>query len=174
MFLRTSRLGYYLDVVRAVAMRGTCDRGRAGAIIVKEGRIISTGYAGAPTGLPHCDEAGHDLLIKDWGAEQSVNLNFLGTPTEYSRYTEHCIRTVHAEANAIIQAAKYGPPINASVIYCTMFPCFECAKMIVNAGIIEVISQHGYQTGEKSKELFDEVGIPYQSIDEEAINYSKK
>lgn len=160
--IRTSRLDYYLDVVKAVAMRGTCDRGRAGAIIVKDGRIISTGYAGAPTGLPHCDEAGHDLMIKSWGPN-----------IEEPEHSQHCIRTVHAEANAIIQAAKYGPPINWAVLYCTMFPCYECAKMIVNSGIIEVVSQYGYQTGWKSKILFDEVGIPYQSIDEEAINYSK-
>jgi len=139
---RLSRDDYYMEVARTVAKRGTCNRGRAGAVIVKYGRIVSTGYVGAPAGLPHCDEVGHDIL--------KINGK------------EHCIRTVHAELNAILQAAKFGIGVEDGEMYCTMFPCYDCAKAILNVGIWKVIADYSYQSMDRSEELFKEVGLFYK------------
>lgn len=121
---RISKDEYYRAVVDAVALLGSCDRGRAGAIIVKQGRIISTGYVGSPAGAPHCDEIGHEIELRRIG---NIKIE-----------TEHCIRTLHAELNAILQAARYGPSIEGATLYCTMFPCYDCAKAIVNVGLVGV------------------------------------
>lgn len=141
--MRKSRTDYYFDIVEQVAARSTCDRGMVGAIIVRDGRILSTGYAGAPAGMKHCDEIDHELITKKYETET-------GTVE-----TTHCVRTVHAEINAIIQAAKYGPPIAGAEIYCTMFPCYDCAKAIVNAGIVVVHADWNYQGAEPSMKLFN-------------------
>lgn len=106
---------YFMGITFQVAQRGTCDRARVGAIIVKDRRILTTGYNGAPTGLPHCDEVGH-LMING-----------------------HCMRTLHAEQNAIIQAALHGVSVAGGTIYVTHQPCLTCAKMIINAGLKRVV-----------------------------------
>lgn len=104
-----------MGITFQVALRSTCDRARVGAIIVKDRRILTTGYNGAPAGLPHCDEIGH-LMVGG-----------------------HCVRTLHAEQNAIIQAAYHGVSVADSTIYVTHQPCLTCAKMIINAGIKRVV-----------------------------------
>lgn len=144
------KIDYYFKVVEAVALRGTCDRGRSGAIVVKDGRIVATGYVGAPSGLPHCDDVGHDLV------KQRSSIIGGSTLTSMS---EHCVRTVHAELNAIIQAARYGPPIDGAVMYCTMFPCRACAGAILNAGIVQVHAYWDYQKSEESKSILLEGGV---------------
>ncbi len=106
---------YFMGITFQVAKRSTCDRAHVGAIIVKDRRILTTGYNGAPAGLPHCDEIGH-LMIND-----------------------HCVRTLHAEQNAIIQAALHGVSVAGGTIYVTHQPCLTCAKMIINAGIRRVV-----------------------------------
>jgi dCMP deaminase len=106
---------YFLGITREVAKRSTCDRARVGAIIVKDRRILTTGYNGAPAGLPHCDEVGH-LMVGG-----------------------HCVRTLHAEQNAIIQAAQHGVSVAGGTLYVTHQPCLTCAKMIINAGIRRVV-----------------------------------
>ena len=106
---------YFMDITFQVARRSTCDRARVGATIVKDKRILTTGYNGAPAGLPHCDEIGH-LMIAG-----------------------HCVRTLHAEQNAIIQAALHGVSVAGSTLYVTHQPCLTCAKMIINAGIKRVV-----------------------------------
>ena len=111
---------YFLGIIQEVAKRATCDRGKAGCIIVKDKRILATGYVGSPVGQPHCDESGHmmrDVVSPD------------------GSISKHCIRTIHAEQNAICQAARFGIPLEGSTLYCKMEPCFTCAKMIVNCGI---------------------------------------
>lgn len=113
--VRPSWDDYFMDITFQVAKRSTCDRARVGSIIVKERRILTTGYNGAPAGLPHCDEAGH-LMIAN-----------------------HCVRTLHAEQNAIIQAALHGVSVDGGTIYVTHQPCLTCAKMIINAGIKRVV-----------------------------------
>jgi len=154
---RMTRETYYLTVLEAVRQRSTCDRGKAGAIIVKEGRIITTGYVGAPTGMPHCEDNGH--LIEFHSPEPGFSPGL----------TKHCIRTVHAELNAILQAADFGISIRGATMYCTMFPCFECAKAIVNVGIKEIIAVHLYQTQQWGILLFREVGLPYRILNQEKL-----
>lgn len=113
---------YFLEIAKVVAKRSTCDRANVGAVIAKNKVILSTGYNGAPRGLAHCDDVGHEIV------------------------DGHCIRTAHAEANAIAQAAKNGTSIEGSTIYLTISPCYDCFKMMVNAGIKEVIYGNFYMS----------------------------
>ena len=136
---------YFLkEIVPAVAKRATCDRGRSGAIIVKDKRILTTGYVGSPSGLPHCDDVGH--LIHEVIDENGVK-------------SKHCVRTLHAEENAILQAAKFGISIEGATIYCSMVPCFRCAMKIIQVGIKRVVALYDYQKSERTKEEFNEVSI---------------
>jgi len=131
----------------------------SGAIIVKEGRIITTGYVGAPAGTPHCDEMGHLM-------EQ----RYLDSRGE--RTSEHCVRTVHAELNAILQAAYFGVSVKGGTMYCTMTPCFDvCAKAIINVGIKEVIAMYPYQAQLRTTVLFDEAEIALTILNPEKELY---
>lgn len=131
---RPSWDAYFMDIAFTVAQRSTCDRAHVGAVIVRERRILTTGYNGAPAGLPHCDEVGH-LMIDG-----------------------HCVRTLHAEQNAIIQAALHGISIEGSTIYVTHQPCLTCAKMIINAGVRCVIYA-GHYPDENSRNFLSEAGV---------------
>lgn len=113
---------YFLEIAKVVAKRSTCDRANVGAVIARNKVILSTGYNGAPRGLPHCDDVGHEIV------------------------DGHCIRTAHAEANAIAQAAKNGTPIDGASIYLTISPCYDCFKIMVNAGIKEVVYGNFYMS----------------------------
>jgi dCMP deaminase len=104
-----------MNIASVIALRGTCPRAKVGAVLAKEGRIISTGYNGSPSGTPHCEDAG---CILDKRAK--------------------CTRTVHAELNCICFAAKHGIVTKGATLYVTYAPCLECAKAIINAGIKEV------------------------------------
>lgn len=108
---RVSWEKYFMNIAKEVATRSTCDRKHVGAVIVREKTILSTGYNGSIKGLPHCDEVGHEMV------------------------DGHCVRTTHAEANAIVQAAKNGVEIKNGEIYVTASPCYNCFKLIANAGI---------------------------------------
>lgn len=152
---RLGRIEYYLKIVEAAALRATCDRGRAGAIIVRDGRILTTGYVGAPLGLPHCDDVGHEFVFKH-GPE---------------KVTQHCIRTVHAEMNAILQAAKFGISVNGADLYCTMFPCYSCAQAIINVGIVKVNAIHDYQDSGRSKDIFTKGDVEYCIQDSGCLHY---
>lgn len=113
---------YFLEIAKVVATRSTCDRAHVGAVIAKNKVILSTGYNGAPRGLPHCDDVGHEIV------------------------EGHCIRTIHAEANAIAQAARNGAPIEGATIYLTISPCYDCFKMMINAGLKEVMYREFYMS----------------------------
>lgn len=102
---------YFMRIAEEVATRATCDRRRVGAVIVRDKMILSTGYNGSIRGMPHCDEAGHMME------------------------NDHCVATIHAEANAILQAARNGVRIEGAEIYTTASPCWSCFKMIANAGV---------------------------------------
>lgn len=130
-----------MDIAHLVKTRATCPRRQVGAIIVRERRILATGYNGAPRGLPHCPEGGPE---HDW-------------PQGCMR-AGHCIRSLHAEQNALLQAAMIGVPCEGADIYVTCQPCNACAKMIINAGIRRVIYEGDYPD-EFSKELFREAGL---------------
>ena len=143
-YVRPSWDEYFMNIAKIVGSRGTCDRGRSGCVIVRDRRILVTGYVGSPAGLPHCDESGHEMseLVDDDG-----------------RRSEHCIRTIHAEQNAIAQAAQIGTAINDSTIYCKMTPCYTCAKIIINAGIKRVVAEMDYHAAEKTKIGKKTIGI---------------
>jgi dCMP deaminase len=108
---RVSWETYFMNIAREVATRSTCDRKHVGAVIVRGKTILSTGYNGSVRGMSHCDEIGHEME------------------------NGHCVRTIHAEANAVVQAARNGVRIGDSEIYVTASPCYDCFKMIANAGI---------------------------------------
>ncbi len=123
---------YFMNLARSVATRATCDRKHIGAVIVKEKRILATGYNGSIAGLPHCDSVGH--MMEDG----------------------HCVRTVHAELNAITQAARHGIAINEGTVYTTASPCWNCFKSLANAGIKEIVYGEFYRDDrifEAAKEL---------------------
>jgi len=119
---------YFMGITDLVASRATCIRRRVGAVLVKEKRILCSGYNGAPAGVPHCRETGclREKLKVPSGEKHEL------------------CRGVHAEQNAIIQAAFHGIAVNGAVLYCTTQPCSICAKMIINAGIKKVYYREGY------------------------------
>jgi len=155
-YIRPSWDEYFLKIVEMVGSRGTCDRFRGGCVITRDKRIISTGYAGSPVGLPHCDEVGHEMhtVTHDDGST-----------------SRHCIRTAHAEQNAICEAARMGISLAGGTLYCQMTPCYTCAKMIINAGIKKVICAKDYHAGERSKEIFAQAGIEYSLLDTSITKY---
>jgi len=112
---------YFMNIARSVATRSTCPRKFVGSVIVRDRTILSTGYNGSIRGTPHCDEVGH--MMED----------------------NHCVRTIHAEINAIIQAAKNGTAIAGAAIYVTASPCWNCFKAIANAGINRVVFGEFYR-----------------------------
>ncbi len=126
--MRPSWDEYFMEITEVVKTRSTCLRRQVGAIIVKDKRILSTGYNGPPTGLKHCEETG---CIRDQ----------LGVPS--GERHELC-RGLHAEQNAIIQASLHGVKIEGSTIYVTIHPCVVCAKMIINAGIKRIVYKGNY------------------------------
>ncbi|MBR1627299.1 MAG: AAA family ATPase [Bacteroidales bacterium] len=147
---------YFLEVVKTVAKRATCDRGRSGCVIVKDKQILVTGYVGSPTGLPHCDDVGH--LLK-----KVINDN--------GEISTHCVRTVHAEQNAICQAAKRGIALDGATLYCTMTPCRTCAMMIINCGIKRVVCLNKYHSGKESETMLRQAGIILDFVSEEILKY---
>jgi dCMP deaminase len=133
----TGRVGwheYFMGIARQAATRSTCDRKHVGAVIVRDRTILSTGYNGSIRGLPHCDETGH---IMEGG---------------------HCVGTIHAEANAILQAARNGVNISSSELYTTASPCWSCFKMIVNAGIRRIYYGEFYRD-ERSLQIAGQAGV---------------
>lgn len=146
---------YFIQLSEMIGTRGTCDRGMAGAVIVKDKRIIATGYVGAPAGLPHCGEVGHELstVIDEDGKE-----------------SRHCIRTAHAEQNAINNAARMGGvSVEGSTIYCKMVPCYKCAQSIINAGVVRVVALKDYHRGARTKEIFKQAKIKLEILGEMEI-----
>jgi dCMP deaminase len=155
-YIRPSWDEYFSNMVNAVATRATCDRGRAGCVIVKDKQILVTGYVGSPKGLPHCDDVGH--LFKK-------------VIHEDGKITQHCVRTVHAEQNAITQAARRGIALAGSTLYVRMTPCRTCTMLIINTGIVRVVCQKKYHAGEESEAMFKEAGIQLDFLSEELLKY---
>jgi dCMP deaminase len=118
---RSSWDQYFMDIAKQVASRATCDRKHVGALLVRDRTILSTGYNGSIRGLPHCDEVGHMME------------------------NGHCVATVHAEANAFIQAAKNGVAIDGATIYTTASPCWPCFKLIANSGCVRIVFGEFYR-----------------------------
>lgn len=155
-YIRPSWDEYFLKIVELIGSRGTCDRGRSGCVIAKEKRILSTGYVGSPVGTRHCDSIGHEMhTVKH----------------EDKRETRHCIRTSHAELNAIANAARFGIPLEGATLYCHMTPCYTCAKLIINSGIKRVVCNLDYHDGERSKKIFKEAKIKYELVNDKMQTY---
>jgi dCMP deaminase len=139
---------YFMGIARLVATRSTCLRRQVGAVIVKHGNVLSTGYNGTPAGITHCSETGclREKLKVPSGERHEL------------------CRGLHAEQNAIIQAAKHGVNISEATLYCSNFPCVICAKMLINAGVKQVIYLSGYPD-ELGKEMLEEAGIETRQFD---------
>ena len=146
--MRKSWNSYFMEIADIVKTRSTCIRRQVGAVIVKDNRIITTGYNGAPSGLMHC--------IDNGGCERER----LNVPS--GQRHELC-RALHAEQNAIIQAAKIGVSTEGAIIYITTQPCVICAKMIINAGIKKVVYKASYPD-EMAMNMLEESGIEVVSI----------
>jgi dCMP deaminase len=157
--IRPSWDEYFMEIAQSVSRRATCSRGRSGCVIVRDKQILVTGYVGSPKGLPHCDEIGHQMksVIHEDGRE-----------------SKHCVRTTHAEQNAICQAAKFGVPIEGATLYCRMTPCEVCAKMIINSGIKRVVCERHYHSGSESEEMLAKAGVKFEVLFDEIQQYSNQ
>ncbi len=144
---RPSWDAYFMDITFLVAKRSTCLRRAVGALVVKNKRILSTGYNGAPTGIKHCSEAGC--------LREELNVA--------SGEKHELCRGIHAEQNAIIQAAFHGVGIKGATLFCTNLPCSICAKMIINAGIKKICYHSGYADA-ISKEMLDAAGLEVEKF----------
>lgn len=156
---RPSWDSYFLGLVGKVAERATCDRGKSGALIVKDKRILCSGYVGSPPGMPHCDEVGHQF-------KKVVN--------EDGTVTKHCVRTIHAEQNAIAQAAKYGLSLQDTTLFCTMEPCLVCARLIVSVGIKKVVAKRRYHAARESRDLFANTGVQLLVVEDVTESYENQ
>lgn len=140
---------YFMDITRLVATRSSCLRRQVGAVLVKERHILATGYNGVPSGISHCHVTG---CLRER----------MGVPS--GERHELC-RGLHAEQNAIIQAARLGINISGATLYCTTMPCIICSKMIINAGITKVVYGEGY-ADELAREMVAEAGIAVMHFSE--------
>ncbi|MCR5423274.1 MAG: cytidine/deoxycytidylate deaminase family protein [Bacteroidales bacterium] len=150
---------YFMELANTASKRATCDRGRSGCVIVKDKQLLVTGYVGSPAGLPHCDEVGH--LFR-----QTIDAD--------GKISTHCVRTVHAEQNAICQAARRGIALDGATLYCRMTPCRTCAMLIINCGIKRVVCERKYHSGAESEELFRQAGIQLEFFHDEIQQYDNQ
>lgn len=139
--MRKSWNEYFMEITEMVASRSTCDRAFVGCVLVnKDHRIVSTGYNGSVTGNPHCSEVGHTMR------------------------DGHCIATIHAEMNALLYCAKEGIPVKGCTAYITHFPCLNCSKALIQAGIEKIYYKHAYRVDDYALSLFEKNGVQLQQI----------
>lgn len=134
---------YFIDICHVVASRGNCSRRKVAAIIVRNKRIVSTGYNGTPRGIRNCFEGGCPRCASDTPSGKGLG---------------ECI-CAHAEENAIVQAAYHGIAVRKGTLYSTISPCLLCTKMIINAGLKEVVYEQEYRFSDQSRDMFEEAGI---------------
>lgn len=132
--------GYFLRIAAEVATRATCDRRHVGCVLVRDKNILATGYNGSLRGLEHCDEAGH--LMEEG----------------------HCVRTVHAEANAIVQAARNGVRVDGAIAYVTDFPCWGCFRLLAQAGVVRIAYRAPYRPDEMVVEVAAALGLAIDHV----------
>lgn len=147
---------YFINLVDAAAARASCDRGRSGAVFTRDNDVLTTGYVGAPPGLPDCYEAGH-LMQRVTANPAGVS----GLPVLRSlvRTTEHCVRTIHAEQNGILRAARNGVSLRGATVYCTLEPCVGCAMSLVALEVVRVVAKNRYHAADRTRALFAETGV---------------
>lgn len=126
---------YFLKIAFAVSERSTCERASVGCVLVRDKRILTAGFNGSPSGQEHCDEIGH-LMVNG-----------------------HCERTIHAETNSIIQAALHGVSTRDATCYVTHFPCINCTKVLINAGITRIVYSVAYRIDENAMNFLNKAGI---------------
>jgi dCMP deaminase len=158
-YKRPSWDDYFMEVADAISKRATCDRGRSGCVIAKDRQVLATGYVGSPSGFPHCDDVGHQI-------KRLIH--------EDETATEHCVRTVHAEQNAICQAAKRGISIEGAIVYCRMTPCRTCAMLLINCGVARVYCERKYHAGKESEQMFREAGVKVEYKHDEVQRYKRQ
>lgn len=132
---------YFMEITELVASRSTCDRAFVGCILVNDNnRIVSTGYNGSVSGSPHCDDIGHTMR------------------------DGHCIATIHAEMNALLYCAKEGISVKNCTAYVTHFPCLNCTKALIQAGIKQIYYKHDYRIDEYAVELLDKSNVKFEKL----------
>jgi len=158
-YIRPSWDEYFMEIASTVAKRSTCDRGRGGCVIVKDKQILVTGYVGSPPGQPHCDDVGHQMktVIHGDGAQ-----------------SQHCMRTIHMEQNAICQAAKRGISIDGATIYEKYTSCSTCAKLLVAVGIKRAVYAKRYHVYQETEKLFKDAGIKIDYFDDSIEPYANQ
>ena len=156
LYERPSWDAYFMEVMEAISKRATCSRGRSGCVIAKDNQLLVTGYVGSPIGMEHCDDVGHQM-------KKMIH--------EDDSITEHCVRTVHAEQNAICQAAKNGVALDGATLYCRMTPCRVCAMLIINCGIKRVVCERKYHAGGESELMLKAAGIQLDFVHDELQKY---
>lgn len=144
---------YFMDIAHVVAARSTCDRKHVGALIVLDNRIIATGYNGSIPGAPHCDDVGHDLV-------QSMDAD--------GKLAPNCVRTVHAEVNAVAQAARVGIPCMGATIYVNTFPCWTCMKVVVTAGVRRIVFDAEYRIDARVERAAMDAGVSLKKLEVES------
>jgi dCMP deaminase len=171
---KTSWDDYFFLIMDAVSKRATCDRGRSGCVITRDNRILTTGYVGAPTGFTHCDAAGH-ILEGHFLMNNVPDTDCIALRKE--EFSVHCVRTVHAEQNAILQAARDGISIKGSTLYCRMTPCLICTMFIIQTGIKSVKMERMYQHQRKriaSEMMLSDAEIEYSYKFDEEQKYGQQ
>ncbi len=158
-YQRPSWDDYFMEVADAISKRATCDRGRSGCVIARDKQLLVTGYVGSPQGLPHCDDIGHQM-------KKVIH--------EDGHITQHCVRTVHAEQNAICQAARQGISIDGATLYCRMTPCRTCAMLIINCGIVRVVCENRYHSADESEDMFKQAGVQLDYVSNEVLKYKEQ
>jgi len=148
-----------MEIANTVSKRATCDRGRSGCVVVRDRQILVSGYVGSPVGLEHCDDIGHQM-------KKTIH--------EDGSITNHCVRTVHAEQNAICQAAKRGIALEGATLYCRMTPCRVCAMLIINCGIKRIVCERKYHAGKESEEMLKIAGVSLEYVFEETQQYENQ
>lgn len=139
--MRKSWNEYFMEITEMVASRSTCDRAFVGCVLVnKDHRIVSTGYNGSVAGNPHCSEVGHTMR------------------------DGHCIATIHAEMNALLYCAKEGIPVKGCTAYVTHFPCLNCSKALIQAGIEKIYYKNAYRVDDYALDLFEKNGVRLEQI----------
>ncbi len=128
-----------MGIAHATAMRGTCDRKRVGCVLVVENRIVSSGYNGSVPGAEHCDDVGHDML------------------------DGHCVRTTHAEVNAVAQAARFGVATRGATLYTNTYPCWPCFKVLAGAGVSRIFYDDAYRIDPRVEDAAITAGISLRS-----------
>lgn len=176
---RISWDSYFLKIMETTSLRASCDRGKASCVLVRDNRVLSTGYVGSPSGIPSCDEIGHKLVKRFEMEIQKFAGNYIDTDHDNQQYatigkdrfTTHCVRTIHAEINCLLNCARNGVSTLGSTMYISMTPCYTCSLAIIQAGVVKIICKKRYQKDEESIKILEQAGITIVVMENEVETY---